>query len=431
MTCVKSGYVVLIMIGAVAGSFAAARTFGKEPSRASTLKVKVQGPFVISDQQRHPGWVHFHAHMCRLPSGRLILTIGKERDIIDQERFLLTSDDHGRTWVDSDTGVWPTARFPGFGSSHWASVNLNDGTILNYLNMAFTTDENGVYQVPMWVSEDGGMTWGPMQAASVEVPGLRNADFYNPSEAWRKKYGDYIKHGFVKPEPPASMRELFDRFGTERGWFSWEQIVKLPEGHLLGFLTVNYDGRLSDVMAVESQDRGQTWKYLSMVARFDPKYLDRTITEEPDGFCEPSALRFPDGELLVVMRMGSLHPLYAVRSRDDGRTWTQPQALPSRSVQPKLVLLQNGVLALGTGRPRELVTFSLDRGHTWPETVYLPDDGAEGAHCSANSYTLEVEPNKLLTVYCCYNHDEEGADAWLKSHGHGRALGCFIEVERK
>lgn len=402
---------------------------GIQGSPSTGFKVTLQGPFVISDQRRHPGWVHFHAHMSRLPGGRLLLTIGKERDIVDQERFLLTSDDNGKTWSDSDEAVWPPARFPGFGSSHWAYLTLDDRTILNYLNMSFTTRENGVYQLPMWVSRDGGQTWGPMQAARAEIPGLSDLDHYNPSDEWRQRLADYWEKGFVKREPPHSMRELFQRFGTERGRASWEQIIKLSDDRLLGLISAFPEDRLAEVVAVQSQDRGKTWKFLSIVARHDAKYLDTTLAVEPNGFCEPSAVRFSDGELLVVMRMGSFHPLYAVRSQDGGRTWTEPQKLTSRSVQPKLVMMHNGALALGTGRPHEIVSFSLDQGYSWPYRVYLPDDGVQGAHCSANSYMLEVEPNRLLFVYCCYNRDEGGADPWLRSHGHGRTLGCFIEVK--
>ena len=414
------------------------KEFVKCKSFVSTmLKINMSGPFVISDQQKHPGYVHFHNHMSRLPSGRLILSIGKERDIVDQERFFLISDDNGRSWSDGDADAWPPARFPGYGSSHWASINLDDQMILNYLNMPFTTNEKGVYQVPMWVSRDGGYAWGPMQTARIEIPGLYDLDHYNPSDRLLQKEPGYWKNGFVKRRPPESMQELFQRFGSERGRASLEQIIKLPDNRLMGVISSSGEDRLSEVVVVQSEDQGQNWKFLSFAARYDQKYLEASdahweprLTYEPDGFCEPSIVRFPDRELLVVMRMGSWHPLYSVRSQDDGKSWTEPEALPSRSIQPKLVMMQNGVLALGTGRPRDLVEFSLDQGRTWSHRVYLPEnDGAADSFSSANSYTMEVEPNRLLHVYNCYNKDENGADAWLKNNGQGRTLGCFIEVQ--
>ena len=63
---------------------------------STTLKIGLEGPFTISDQQWHPGYAHFLHQISRLPSGRLILSIGKERDRFDQERFLLISDDNGK-----------------------------------------------------------------------------------------------------------------------------------------------------------------------------------------------------------------------------------------------------------------------------------------------------------------------------------------------
>jgi len=406
----------------------------KSKSFASTaLKIGVEGPFIISDQQRRPGNVHFHHHMSRLPSGRLYLSIGKERDIVDQERFLLISDDSGRNWLEGDVKSWPPARFPGFGSSHWTYVNLDDQTILSYLNMSFVTSEKGVYQVPMWVSRDGGSTWGSMQSARVEIPGVEDVDFYNPPDWWRKKHEREIKLGFIKPEPPESLRELFSHFNPARARASWEQICRLHDNRLLGVISSTGKDRLSEAVVVQSEDQGKNWNFLSFAARYDPKYLDQTIAHNPtgvDGFCEPSIVQFPDGELLVVMRMGSHHPLYAVRSQDGGQTWTEPKRLSSHSVQPNLVMMQNGVLALGTGRPRELVEFSLDQGRTWSHRVYLPEnDGVAGAYGGANSYMIEVEPNRLLYAYSCYNWDEDGADYWLKGHGHSRTLGTFIDVD--
>jgi hypothetical protein len=277
-----------------------------------------------------------------------------------------------------------------------------------------------------------------MRCAHVEIPGVGDLDFYDPPDAYRRAHARDWDNGFIKRHPPEAMAGLFQRFGTVRARASWEQITRLSDARLLGVISSSGEGRLSEVVAVVSEDRGVSWQFRSVVARYDPKYHRATdahweppFTYEPDGFCEPSVVCFPEGELLVVMRMGSWHPLYAVRSSDEGRTWSEPTALAARSVQPKLVMLRDGVLALGTGRPRELVDFSLDQGRSWPYRVYLPDsDGAVGAYVGANSHMVEVEPSKLLYVMSCYNRDPTGADAWLREHGHGRVLGCYLEVQR-
>ena len=179
-----------------------------------------------------------------------------------------------------------------------------------------------------------------MQSARVEIPGVEDVDFYNPPDWWREKHQREIKLGFIKPEPPESLRDLFSHFNPARARASWEQICRLKDNRLLGVISSSGKDRLAEAVVVQSEDQGQSWKFLSFAARYDPKHVDQTVAHKPtelDGFCEPSIVQFPDGELLVVMRLGSHHPLYSVRSQDGGQTWTEPKRLTARSVQPKLV----------------------------------------------------------------------------------------------
>lgn len=158
-----------------------------------------------------------------------------------------------------------------------------------------------------------------------------------------------------------------------------------------------------------------------------------------DGFSEPSLVVFPDGEMLCALRTGSGKPLYCIRSFDGGGTWTRAELLSPRyinpicGVNPKLVLLKNGVLALGTGRPNCTVHFSKDRGRSWflSETLFavppLRWDGIySGSH--TNVSMIAVADNTLLYVHDATRPDPSAPNAWLRRAGHGIVIARRIEV---
>ncbi len=148
------------------------------------------------------------------------------------------------------------------------------------------------------------------------------------------------------------------------------------------------------VILVASDDRGASWDYLATVA-YDP-----AVGEE--GFCEPSMVRLPGGDLLCIMRTGHEDPMYQCWSSDGGRTWTKPVMTHAYGVDPTLIVMQDGTLACAYGvkgrdggrRERRLM-FSFDgRGETWPVdlVVYAGVGGSYPSVC-------EVRPGELLYAY--------------------------------
>ena len=83
------------------------------------------------------------------------------------------------------------------------------------------------------------------------------------------------------------------------------------------------------------------------------------------GYAEPSIELLPDGQMICVMRTqyshlpGEYRPLHVSWSSDLGKTWTKP--IPTRphlmNIAPKLIVLENGVVALEYGRPGFHVAF--------------------------------------------------------------------------
>ena len=188
-------------------------------------------------------------------------------------------------------------------------------------------------------------------------------------------------------------------------------VLEMDDGSLLatmyGFFAADYPR--FRCMLVRSTDDGLTWEYYSTIA-FSP--------DAPgEGFDEPVVVRTSDGELLCVMRVGGL-PMWSCRSKDDGRTWSQPRKLPeyATSVFPDAVLMSNGVLAVSFGRPGCHIMFSVDgKGRRWTSRTTIH----EGTNTDAYTAIREAAPGRLLYVY----HE---------ATPEGNAIrGVFIDVKRK
>ena len=131
------------------------------------------------------------------------------------------------------------------------------------------------------------------------------------------------------------------------------------------------------------------------------------------------------GELLLVMRLGSWHPLYATQSTDGGRTWTSPRALPVWGIMPTVLALPCGAVALVSGRPHVTLSFSLDRGYRWPYTIRFLEDGKPEDPSTRNTAMIQVEPNRLLHMY-----DHGGYHPLPEEFkGKRRIVGHFIDIE--
>ena len=343
----------------------------------------------------------------------------------------------------------------------------------------------GVYKIPTWRSSDLGQTWTGHTWTTVEYPGTKGIDIFNPPEEYYKRDGDYLR-GAAKSAPPAYLTTFFNEVSRLRGVILLYPMAADAEGTLYSMWGARY---LKDTAGIQdwdreywqrlnwyrfavlmhvSRDHGRTWTFAgvpvdgsdyeprlaikpggsqynedSFVVNPDnqigPGYKGRVDFAVADGFEEPSLIIFPDGEMLCALRTGANKPLYCVRSYDRGRTWTRAELLSPRYIHPicgklpQLVLLKNGILALGTGAPDCTVHFSKDRGHTWflSETLFASPslcwDGIySGTH--ANNSMIAVDDNTLLYVHDATRPDPAAPNAWLQRAGHGIVIARRIEV---
>lgn len=359
----------------------------------------------------------------------------------------LVSDDDGKTWRPQTVVMPPGRRFV------TGKVEL---AAYGYGNSFEVPGAAGEYRVLTYRSLDNGRSWGPAEWTPVTYPDTRGVDIYDPPGGYQKNSANY-KLGQQLPKPPAYMEEIFRQAGTRRrGYDGLAPLVTGPDGTIYSIAAAYYlpggdrlgnhdfydklDWTRPALMMQTSGDQGHTWQFRAIVA-FDQ---DHRITEFDDESClvEPALALFPDGEMVCVMRTGSFKPLYLVRSRDHGRTWTVPQVLPIRGITPQLAVMHNNVLVLATGRPDCMLYVSLDRGATWPLSYRLFTVGDHGPghlkyeqnspDCyngsTCNVCLTALSDDTLLYVHDMVRYDPHGANSWLKTHGHGRIIGRLISV---
>jgi len=392
----------------------------------------VAGPFLISSKEQRAEYMHIHPNIRKMPNGRLILSINKDRDIHDSEFFTLMSDNLGKTWKETDDH-WPIAKYPGAGTS----FNINDEDVLASLSYSFESEKKGTYILPTWFSRNGGNTWGEMQACQVEIPHVEPVDIYNSLDRERLKAKingpAEAKDGFFKTAPPANLQVLFEKFSKKRAP-GISTMIKISDDHILGLVTLRCGAdEQCSVAVVESKDKGHSWQFVTIAARFRESYIDKAYRRpdgsirKVDGFCEPSMIRFDDGELLMMLRMGSYYPLYEIRSKDNGRSWSKPKKSSITGILPRLVKMQNGIVALAAGRPNITVNFSLDRGHSWKYQIKIfESSGVNTSTCNTDMIELE---NRLLLFYDLGNEDKNIKDTWLRYHQNSKIIAYSIGVD--
>ena len=283
-----------------------------------------------------------------------------------EDTYALISRDRGKTWSRT---TWP-------GDSACVGV-LSDGSVLALAYMKQVRQLGpGKFVYPRWVSRDNWKTWeGPLDTP-VHIPKATGGTGDN-----------------MTPFP---------------GPLFWRSILELPDGRLLATVYGYFEGDTVPItgfkptagfykyrtILVESRDRGASWSLVSTIA-YDP-----SIGQE--SFCEPALVRLPDGELLCIMRTGYTHdPMYTCRSRDDGRTWTKPVSTGLTGVDPRLLLLEDGLVACAYGvkeydrnRRERRIMFSSDGGRTWSQNTVVYA-GYGGSYPDA----VELEPGQILYVY--------------------------------
>jgi hypothetical protein len=249
----------------------------------------------------------------------------------------------------------------------------------------------GVLLCAAKLSTDGGRQWqGPTGGFGVGGTQLKNGNAIGleyrclPLEGREGWYGavrffstDGGKHftrsqaEFHVPEAKAAQGH-----GLHRGPLFMRSIIERKDGSLVALMAGWFKsdtalcpygrGRpYSRSYACESTDGGLTWRYLTTIG-----YAQLGS----EGYNEGSMRRLPQGDWLAVLRTGNAsdvnchdNPIMWTRSRDEGRTWSEPARTGVQGAFPSLAVLPEGVVAMSYGRPGAMVVFSTDGGQTWTD----------------------------------------------------------------
>lgn len=263
------------------------------------------------------------------------------------------------------------------------------------------------------ISADGGLTWGESRKVPiyseclVHTPDgdilLPNYLFPQGEHAIGAPYlfapRDKADLVHVKepltvigwPRPPARFAEILKRPDLDVAGFLFNgQSVLLKDGGFLATLYGYFEGDKRYSLVTAASRDGRSWEYLSSIAGADCKLPGG------EGPCEAALARLKDGRLMCVFRLESNVPYGRCYSSDDGATWTEPQAIDARSVQPSLAVMPDGLVALSGGRPGVSVWFNPDgAGGQWQELEILPGD----AKTSAYTEIVPLDDRNLLCIY--------------------------------
>ena len=264
------------------------------------------------------------------------------------------STDQGRTWRSG------THNF-GVGGEQ-----LSDGTVMGLTYRCLPTKkDDGWYLCERSILNNDGRTFRKDQARFF-VPEAKPAMGHGPHKG------------------PLFMRSIIERkdgslVALMAGWFKSDTAL-CPYGR----------GRpYSRTYVCESSDGGETWQYLTTIG------YDELGSE---GYNEGSMRRLANGEWLAVLRTGSEkdfkchdNPIMWSVSRDEGRTWSEPQRTGVEGAYPSLAVLSDGLLVMSYGRPGAMLVFSHDDGRTWTEQTVVDTTPYSG-------YTDVVELSRGLLL---------------------------------
>lgn len=230
----------------------------------------------------------------------------------------------------------------------------------------------------------------------------------------RKKHdGSFVRiHGEL--DDPGLLRYSIDGM-MPLMW--WGEIKELVDGSLVaGIYRCYYEDSKggvpkSGITFYKSEDVGHHWTAIGKIPYDIDEINDKARKyDSTRGFSEASFVILKDSTFLCVMRTGYNTPMYKSFSYDGGQHWTPPIIIAPNGVKPKLLLLDNGILVLASGRPGLQLRFCVEGdGNVWSEPIemlpFMDNDGSYDIWSSSCGYPaiLQVDANTFYIAYSIFN----------------------------
>ena len=293
-------------------------------------------------------------------------------------------------------------------------TRLQDGSLfVVYRTGDFHVGERGRLETS--VSLDGGETWSAGQPVTHGGPDARNPALIQTSDGTilisyiRAAYrnGEFIRNDgydtvyLVRSEDGGetwSEPIVVDTSGIDSIQYSpFGRMVELPDGTILMNLYVgDRDGGEMTSWVIRSRDGGRTWS--------DPSVVQQ-------GGDETALIRLSSGKLLVAVRNTPAERggpyLNVTESTDGGYTWSGPQRVTGLTQIPgDLLQLGNGNVLLTFGHRTSPfgvhALVSRDRGKTWDRDnqITLVADCVR-ADCGYPS-SVRLDDGTIFTAYYAY-----------------------------
>ena len=394
------------------------------------FSVAVGEPFTVCTARE--GEVIVHPHLTHLGDGELLLRISPDPDMWDEEEYILSSGDGGRTW--EAIPDWPMNDGAGR-HLYQQHTRLPDGRSLVVSIYLFATGKKNEYIIPAWISsEDGRSSFTKIESLPFQFPFGTTVDWCDPVQWPAMRRGGPRNHEenfLTDPGKPSKLMEAFlAEYGRNGLAGHTLPLYPLDDTTVLAFVTASpgyvFEPRKAEgtCVCLESTDWGRSWAVRSVPGPWVSALEEKNRRKKSlDGFCEPSVTCLRNGDHLIIMRIGAWQRLYSARSTDQCRTWSKPREISVFGILPTVLTLPDGVLALATGRPDNTLSFSFDDGESWPWTYRLLDQTNPLHPSTRNSTMIQVAPGRLLYLYD-YGYRRPDKDVNVPHSVEGR----FMEV---